>query len=118
MLLVTSIIAAALTIFFIKLSFAVIGLRRKNNHFYQGLFKSFEGITVLSQGNLTLQALLAFLAISVFALAVLSKGSVSLKATYSKHIKFRLFFLPIFFYNLFYKKMLKLSETPLKYDKY
>ena len=30
MLLVTSIIAAALTIFFIKLSFAVIGLRRKN----------------------------------------------------------------------------------------
>ena len=30
MLLVTSIIAAALTIIFIKLSFAVIGLRRKN----------------------------------------------------------------------------------------
>jgi uncharacterized membrane protein YecN with MAPEG domain len=30
MLLITSVIAAALTIIFIKLSFAVIGLRRKN----------------------------------------------------------------------------------------
>ena len=30
MLLITSVIAAALTIIFVKLSFAVIGLRRKN----------------------------------------------------------------------------------------